>query len=113
LNNHKKTTSEKTIPVAESGNQKGRRIWPSFEIASCLYDWANIGLICALVAGVISTILVVWMGNVKETYLRRDIADNQERAAASPASLDHLLCKGLFQRFYCAGHRHTIANIGS
>jgi hypothetical protein len=71
----------KTTPMANSGNQGGIRMWPSFDIASSIYNWANVGLICALVAGVISTVLIVWMGNVKEEYLRHDIATTRERAA--------------------------------
>lgn len=69
------------MPMASIGNQGKIRMWPSFETASSVYDWANIGLICALVAGVVSTVLIVWMGNVKEGYLRRDIATTEGRAA--------------------------------
>ena len=50
-------------------------MWPSEATASRLYDIANIALIAALVVGVIATVLVVWMGNVKEGYLRRALAD--------------------------------------
>jgi len=56
-------------------------MWFSLETASRLYDAANIFLIIALVVGAVSTVLVVWMGNVKEEYLRRDIASAQEEAA--------------------------------
>jgi hypothetical protein len=45
-------------------------MWPSEDWASRLSDWANIGLIASLIAGVVSTFLLVWMGNVKETYLK-------------------------------------------
>jgi len=57
-------------------------MWPSAETASWLYNLANIGLILGLVVGVISTILVVWMGNVKEEYLNRSLADSRERTAS-------------------------------
>ncbi len=50
-------------------------MWPSEPLASRIYDWANWGLIAGLVIGVTSTILVVWMGNVKEAYLRKQVAD--------------------------------------
>jgi hypothetical protein len=43
-------------------------MWPSEEWASRLFDWANIGIICSLAVGVVSTVLLVWMGNVKEAY---------------------------------------------
>lgn len=56
-------------------------MWPSEELASRLYDLANMGLIAGLVAGVVSTVLIVWMGNVKEGYLKRDVAHAQLSAA--------------------------------
>jgi len=71
----------KTIPIAESGNQGGIRMWPSEEWASKLADWANFGLIASLIAGVISTVLLVWMGNVKEGYLKAQLGTTSERAA--------------------------------
>jgi len=64
-------------------------VWPSFELASRLYDLANIAFIVSLIVGVFATVLLVWMGNVKEGFLRRDVAqagahaaDANERAAA-------------------------------
>jgi len=56
-------------------------MWPSEEWASKTYDWANIGLIASLVAGVISTFLVVWMGNVKEGYLKQSLAQSKQQTA--------------------------------
>ncbi len=56
-------------------------MWPSLEVASWLYDGANIGLIIGLILGVVSTVLIVWMGNTKEEYLKRDLANTHERAA--------------------------------
>jgi hypothetical protein len=70
-----------TTPSADRGNQGGIGMWPSDETASRLYDLANGGLIVGLVLGVISTGLVVWMGNVKETYLRSRLADTNAMAA--------------------------------
>jgi hypothetical protein len=61
-------------------------MWPSFETAVRLYDVANICLIGALVIGVIATAFVVWMGNVKEEYLRRDLADTNARAEEAKAA---------------------------
>lgn len=57
-------------------------MWPSSGTAAWLYDLANIGLIIGLAVGVISTVLVVWMGNVKEEYLNRELADSRERTAS-------------------------------
>jgi hypothetical protein len=56
-------------------------MWPPEDWASRLYNWANLGLIVSLIAGVISTVLLVWMGNVKETYLKIQLATTGERAA--------------------------------
>src|SRR5260370_661994 len=73
---------EKTImPIANSGNQGGIRMWPSEDWASRLYDIANWFLIAALIVGAVSTVLLVWMGNVKEVYLKRDLAATGDRAA--------------------------------
>jgi len=56
-------------------------MWPSLKAAMWLYDFANIVLIIGLVISVVSTVLVVWMGNVKEEYLNRALADSRERTA--------------------------------
>jgi len=56
-------------------------MWPSEELANHLYDWANIGLIISLVVGIVSTIGIVWTGNVKERYLRTQLADTQKETA--------------------------------
>lgn len=50
------------------GNHGEIPMWPSEELASRTYNIANIGLIVGLVIGVVCTVLVVWMGNVKESY---------------------------------------------
>ena len=44
-------------------------MWPPEETAARLYNLANFGLIGSLIVGAASTVLVVWMGNVKEGYL--------------------------------------------
>ena len=56
-------------------------MWPSEATASLIANIANIALIASLVVGVVSTFIVVWMGNVKEGYLKREIAIAHERAA--------------------------------
>jgi uncharacterized membrane protein len=70
-----------TIQIATKETPWRRRMEPSHDIASCVYNWANIGLIVGLAIGIISTILIVWMGNIKEQYLRRDVANANQRAA--------------------------------
>jgi hypothetical protein len=84
---------KRIMPIANSGNQGGIRMWPSEDWASRLYDLANWSLLAALVVGAASTALLVWMGNVKEEYLKRDLAATNERAAhaeerAAQASLE-------------------------
>src|ERR1039457_4590182 len=76
------TPENKTIIIADSANHGGMRMWPSSETATWLYDIANFGLIVGLVIGVISTVLIAWMGNVKGAYLNRELADSRERTAS-------------------------------
>ncbi len=54
-------------------------MWPSEDTAARLYNWANLGLILSLVFGVVSTGLVVWMGNIKETYSQAKLANTEDR----------------------------------
>jgi hypothetical protein len=49
-------------------SQRGRRMWPSLATASRVSDVANVALIFSLVLSVVSTCMIVWMGNVKEIY---------------------------------------------
>jgi hypothetical protein len=78
-----------TMPIADSENHGGIGMWPSEAIASRIYDIANIALIGALVIGVIATALVVWMGNVKEGYLRIGLASlNSQAAQANQMAAD-------------------------
>jgi len=70
-----------TRPRARDGGEGVRSMWPPEESAARIYDAANWGLVAGLVVGVISTVLVVWMGNVKEAYLRSHVAETNERAA--------------------------------
>jgi hypothetical protein len=72
------TPESAMVPIANNeiqGSMRRKRMWPSLEVASRLYDWANIWLIIGLVLGAVSTVLIVWMGAVKEGYLKRDLAD--------------------------------------
>jgi len=76
-----------TIADSESqGRNQRKRMWPSFEAAVWWFDKANIFLIGALAIGVIATGLIVWMGNVKEEYLRRDLADTDARVEEAKAA---------------------------
>jgi hypothetical protein len=70
-----------TIPIADNANQEGIIMWLSHGTAAKLYDIANIFLIIGLVIGIVSTVFVVWMGNIKEEYLRRDLKDKDVEIA--------------------------------
>ncbi len=50
-------------------------MWPSESWASSLYNWANILLVVGLVLSMASTIMLIWMGNVKEAYTKKSISD--------------------------------------
>jgi uncharacterized transporter YbjL len=71
----------RTMTIPSTNTQEGGPMWPSEGTAASAYDWANIGLIAGLVVSIVSTILVIWMGNVKETYLRKQLANTNNRTA--------------------------------
>jgi hypothetical protein len=56
-------------------------MWPSLPTANHIADWANIFFIGGLVVGVVSTVLIVWMANVKEGYWELARQDSDERIA--------------------------------
>ncbi|MFI4974898.1 MAG: hypothetical protein ACHP84_10200 [Caulobacterales bacterium] len=59
---------------------------PSPSLASIIYNWANVGLIAGLVIGVVSTVFIVWMGNIRDADLRQRLAE--ANAAAEGAKKD-------------------------
>jgi hypothetical protein len=76
------------MPIHTKANdKKGVPMSASFETASFVYKWANWCLLASLVIGVISTYLIVSMGNIKEEYLSRDLAAMHERAANAELEL--------------------------
>ena len=56
-------------------------MWPSLATANHIADLANIFFIGSLVVGVISTVMIVWMANVKEGHWERARQDSEERIA--------------------------------
>lgn len=57
-------------------------MWPlSLESSTRIYDLANLGLIVSLVGGVISTVVIVWMGNIKEAHWDKERHESRERVA--------------------------------
>lgn len=65
-------------------------MWPSYETASLLQNIGNWLLIGSLIIGVISTVIVVWTGNIKESYLLNDVATAQQNAITSQTNLAEL-----------------------
>jgi hypothetical protein len=58
----------------------------SREWAETLSTVANISLIASLAIGVISTVIISWMGHIKEEYLKRDLAEADEKIALANAA---------------------------
>lgn len=56
-------------------------MWPSLETASHVFDWAGFVLVGALLAGVVCTVLIVWMGIVKERHWEDEKRYSAERIA--------------------------------
>lgn len=63
-------------------------MWPSLPTANHIADVANWFFIGSLVVGVVSTILIVWMSGVKETYWEKDRTESAERIAIVAAQGD-------------------------
>jgi hypothetical protein len=56
-------------------------MWPSELLAGVIQYWANWVLLVSLAVGVMATALVVWMGNVKEEYLKLELGARAADAA--------------------------------
>jgi hypothetical protein len=67
--------------MAEIGNHAGNEPWPSLEIASWLFDRASFVLIGSLICGTLATVIIVWMGIVKEHHWDLAREQAQERIA--------------------------------
>ncbi len=53
---------------------------PSHELASTLFSLGNIFLIFSLTIGLFATLLIIWMGSVKEQYSNQEVARANESA---------------------------------
>jgi hypothetical protein len=53
----------------------------SREAASAVFDAANIAFVLSLVIGVVAVVLIVWTGNAKDEYLKRDLSSSITRGA--------------------------------
>jgi len=65
-------------------------MWPSLPVANHIADIANWFFIGSLVVGVVSTILIVWMAGVKESYWEKDRTESAERIAGLMVQGDQL-----------------------
>jgi hypothetical protein len=65
-------------------------MWPSLPTANHIADVANWFFIGSLVVGVVSTILIVWMAGVKESYWEQDRTESTERIASLVVQGDQL-----------------------
>jgi hypothetical protein len=79
-----------TITMALIGNQKGKGMWPSLPVANRIADVANLFFIGSLVVGVVSTVTIVWMTGVKETYWDKERRDSTQTIAALKTQGDEL-----------------------
>jgi hypothetical protein len=70
-------------------------MWPSLAAANSIADTANWFFIGSLVAGVVSTVLIVWMAGVKETYWEKDRTESAERIAQLNNDTEHLKSENL------------------
>jgi len=66
-------------------NKRGFGMVMSAEFAERIFSWANWFLLGALVVGLIATYTIVVSGNIKEAYLKREIAEAGQRAAEADA----------------------------
>src|SRR5215472_16135374 len=65
-------------------------MWPSQQLATRISDWANFSMILSLAIGVISTVLIVWMSNIKESFWDEDRRESRERIAELTAQGEQL-----------------------
>jgi hypothetical protein len=65
------------------------KMWPSEADAARAYDIANIVLVVVLTIGAGATAVLVWMGNVKESYLKVFLAQSSERTAELEQTAEH------------------------
>jgi hypothetical protein len=79
-----------TIAMALRGNHGGSGMWPSLATAERVADIANVFFIGSLVVGVVATVTIVWMTNVKERYWDQDRQASAERIVTLTTQGDRL-----------------------
>jgi hypothetical protein len=80
------TPLTRTMAMAEAGSQRGKRMWPAPQTADFLFSLSNVALIVGLALTVVATIGSVWMANVRDGYLKRDLAEADRRIAEANAA---------------------------
>lgn len=82
------------VRIAAVANQMGTPMWPVSEIslptAARVSDWANLALILSLVVGVVSTLLIVKMGNIKEAHWDTARTASAERISSLAVQAEQL-----------------------
>lgn len=61
-------------------------MWPAPQTADFLFALSNIVLIIGLSLSAVATIGAVWMANVRDEYLRRDLAESRRSVAEANAA---------------------------
>ena len=84
------TAATTTIAMAESGNQGGMRMWPSESTATLIFNVASLVFVGSLAVGVVATVAVIWMGNVKEEYWESDRRTSKEKIAELDTQAEQL-----------------------
>ena len=56
-------------------------MWPSLHTADQLFAISNLALIIGLTLTVVATVGAVWMANVREGYLKRELSEAHARLA--------------------------------
>ena len=94
-----------SIAITEMANHAGNEPWPPLEAASWWFDKASIVLALSLLAGFGATVVIVWLGIVKEHHwdLLRD-ASNEKVAALELKTAEANASLGIAQADIAKAH---------
>ena len=87
--------------------------WPSLDTASRVADTANLFFIASLVVGVVSTITIVWMANVKEAHWDIARIQSEERIAEAQRETARLKEKFSWRRIDPEKLKQLVADLRS
>lgn len=77
-----------TTEIADKRIHAGKPMWPSLQTADWLFSAPNIALIVGLALTVVATIGAVWMANVRDGYLKRELSEANTRIAESAVRIE-------------------------